>query len=123
MFPGLIFGSNKTQDARKVTRDVGALRINMEIIQQLTGDESVPRCLPGLPCSHFVSRRRVSPMFFEPILECFLFRHTCFSIFCATLRKARQPIDYLKATRLTSGFESQSTHLRFFEFHQATLLV
>jgi hypothetical protein len=27
-------------------------------------------------------------MFFEPILECFLFRHTCFSISCATLRKS-----------------------------------
>src|SRR5260221_4463404 len=123
MFPGLIFGSNKNPGAREIMGIAGRLRIITEIIKQLTGDESVPRCLPGLPCSHFVSRRRVPPMFFEPILECFLFRHTCFSIFCATLRKARQPIDYLKATRLTSGFESQSTHLRFFEFHQATLLV
>jgi hypothetical protein len=87
MFPALIFGSNKSPGAREIVRHLGALWIYMEIIQQLTGDKSVPRCEPGLPCSHLVRARCEPPMFFEPILECFLFRHTCFSISCATLRK------------------------------------
>src|SRR5260221_40457 len=85
MFPALIFGSNENPGAREILRREilphdGALRINMEIIQQLTGDKSVPRCEPCLPRSRFVRARRVPPMFFEPILECFLLRHMCFSI-------------------------------------------
>src|SRR5258708_38680961 len=93
MFPVLILGSNENPGAREILRREflrhdGALRINMEIIQQLTGNKSVPRCEPSLPRSRFVRTRRVPPMFFEPILECFLFRHTCFSISCATLRKS-----------------------------------
>ncbi len=88
MFPALIFGSNKNPGAREILRHNGALRINMEIIQQLTGDKSVPCCEPGLPRSRFVRARRVPPIFFEPILECFIFRHTCFSISCATFRKS-----------------------------------
>src|SRR5580704_4431443 len=93
MFPALIFGSNKNPGAREILRHGGALRINMEIIQQLTGDKSVPRCEPGLPRSRFVRTRRVPPMFFEPILECFLFRHTCFlDLLCDVTQNRRQTI-------------------------------
>jgi hypothetical protein len=107
MFSGLIFGSNKSPGAGEIIRHDGALWINMEIIQQLTGDKSFPRCEPRLPRSHFVRARRVPPMFFEPILECFLFRHTCLSISGATLRKKRrQTIDYLKTSRLTTEASS-----------------
>ena len=88
MFPAVIFGSNKNPGAREILRHDGALRINIEVIQQLTGNKSVPRREPSLPRSRFVRARRVPPVFFEPILECFLFRHTCFSISCPTLRKS-----------------------------------